>query len=275
MSAKSFWPLFTLLVCVGIALIVSRCAFTPSVCPPRSTVNLPDGPFSSTGQGFTCTGMVYDTCERMFYVGDIGTVNPDDTLFHPCIEVLSEDLKHLVRTIPLYKHFPVMKTVQGVAVDYADNTLWLCSFEEGLIRHITKQGEHISSIELSQPTGIAYDATTGHLWVLTYDALMEMTKTGNVLRSFEFHEAGQDQICVKGDTIYVTSGLDYHNPQYLHLVDKRDGYKIATIQMDASFAIEGVVVIDSLCYIANDGLYHKAREPRNVIQEYNLQCVNP
>lgn len=42
-----------------------------------------------------------------------------------------------------------MKTVQGVAVDYADNTLWLCSFEEGLIRHITKQGEHISSFELS------------------------------------------------------------------------------------------------------------------------------
>lgn len=104
-------------------------------------IQLPDVENGETGKGFTCTGLTYHENENVFYVGNIGKSSPETAGFQPTIVKLSDDFSEVIEEIPLSKIFPSMKDIQGLAIDYSDNSIWFCSTGENMIRHISESGE--------------------------------------------------------------------------------------------------------------------------------------
>lgn len=247
-----------------LSLVLSGCVKNVK---PINIIQLPDENGHKTG--FTCTGLAWDDLEKAWLIGDIGKLHENEEKFYPCIRVVSEDFSQINRTISLFDKFPLMKTIQGSGIDKKDGTLYICSFDENLIRHMDRKGNAIDSISIQNPTGIVYDGRNDELIVLTYDRIVRMDKTGNIKSHFKFKEKGQDQIYLFGDKLYVTYGLNYHKPQYLRVLDA-SGDEIQTYRMLESYAIEGVAVKDSLVYILNDGVYHEAKIPENVVVQYKI-----
>lgn len=104
-------------------------------------IQLPDIESGETGKGFTCTGLTYHENENVFYVGNIGKSLPQTAGFRPTIVKLSEDFSEVLGEIPLYEIFPSMEDIQGLAIDYSDNSIWFCSTGENMIRHISESGK--------------------------------------------------------------------------------------------------------------------------------------
>lgn len=43
------------------------------------------------------------------------------------------------------------------------------------------------------------------------------------------------------------------------------------VKLKDFYAIEGITIVDDKIYVANEGYYHKAKLPRNVIQVYGKE----
>lgn len=203
----------------------------------------------------------------------IGIKTPDDIdSIESSIVVVSDDFKSLKYVIPLYENFPSMKDVQGVAYNHNDNTLWICSFGENKVHHITSSGSHISSIDINKPTGIAYDPKQECLWILTYSQLLKVKADGEFIRTFNVAIEGQDQLCYDeaNSRLLMTVGLNYHGTNYVYEIDIKTGNINLLYKLEDSYAIEGIALYNGFMYIANDGMYHSARIPVNQINRYNI-----
>lgn len=252
-----------LIVALRILLGGGKCIESQRVIP------LPNVISSNDAIGFTCTGMTYNSLDSCWYIGNIGAYHPDEDM-RSTIVVLSKDLKQIKRTIPLYELFPAMLDVQGVAVNEMDNSIYLCSFSENKVRHISDDNQIIDSISIDRPTGVAIDKKTGHLWVLTFSDLVEYDQNHKQLSNSPIVKDGQDQLAILDGKIYITHGLDYSKSQFVSIFDIASRELEKTYTVDSSYAIEGIAIVDSLVYIANDGLYHDAKINKNQINIYNL-----
>jgi DNA-binding beta-propeller fold protein YncE len=132
----------------------------------------------------------------------------------------------------------------------------------------------LDSLSISKPTGVAIDQATGHLWVLTFTDLIEYTKEFRQISTFPIHKDGQDQLAILNGKIYITHGLDYSKDQFVSVFDIATRRIDETYTVDKSYAIEGIAIVDSLVYIANDGLYHDAKIKRNQVNIYKLSNFN-
>ena len=103
-------------------------------------IHLQDAKNSETGKGFTCTGLTYH--ENAFYIGNIGKSLSETNRFQSTIVKLSADFSTVLEEISLYELFPSMKDIQGLTIDYSDNSIWFCSTGENMIRHISESGEN-------------------------------------------------------------------------------------------------------------------------------------
>lgn len=224
--------------------------------------------------GFTCTGMCFDSINHVFYIGNIGILTPEDAdNMKSTIVVLSENILTVQREIILYELYPNMKDIQGVAYDGKDNTLWFCSFGENKIYHIYPSGEYIGSYDIKNPTGIAIDPTRNNVWVLTYTQLIQLSKNGIVQQIFDIEIEGQDQLCYDSskDRLLMTVGLNYNGTNFVYEINPQNGkYEIKYNLLD-SYAVEGIALYKGQMYIANDGLYHNAKSPRNQINIYEYK----
>lgn len=200
-------------------------------------------------------------------------MTPDsESSFQSVIEVVDAKFERVVRTIELYKVFPEMKDVQGVALNTSDSTIWICSCMENMIHQITMEGYPIASYEVDAPSGIAYNPEDCTLWVLTRDSLFEMDTNGEVLRSKEMHLRGQDQLYYDDKTglLYMTYGNDYSKPNNLCIISGESMEILYRYDLHASYAVEGVSIVDSMMYILNDGYYHSAEVPVNEVVVYPM-----
>ena len=226
------------------------------------------------GYGFTCTGMCYDSIGHVFYIGNIGILKPEDAdNIKSTIVVLSENLLTVQREIRLYEQYQNMKDVQGVAYDGKDNTLWFCSFGENKIYHIYPNGIYIGSYDIKKPTGIAIDPTRNSVWVLTYTQLLQLNKKGIIQQIFDIEIEGQDQLCYDSskDRLIMTAGLNYSGTNFVYEINPLNGkYQLKYNLLD-SYAVEGIALYKGKMYIANDGLYHNAKMPRNQINIYEYK----
>ncbi len=266
-----------------LSIVIALILFTATGCYDKadnipkliSETVLPDVDMGETGKGFTCTGLSYDETEDIFYVGNVGQGLPSEEGFKQTIVKLSKDGKTNLGEIKLFEAFPEMKNIQGLTIDKSDDTIWFCSFDENKIRHISKTGEDISSIEVLKPTGIAYDTRTDTLWVLTYSELKNIDKDGNIIDSIDVEIEGQDQIFLDEDKneIFFTAGINYKGDNYVYKVDLSAKKISLVFILKDSFAVEGIYIDGNIMYILNDGYYHSAEVNVNQMNKYDISQI--
>jgi hypothetical protein len=237
---------------------------------PVGVILLPCPTPDSLARGFTCTGMTFNPADSCWYVGNVGAFHPDEKP-KSSIEILSSDFKRVRASIPLYHRFPKMVCVQGLAVDEYASGLYVCSFEEGLVRHISLSGESIDSISIAAPTGVVLDKKRGLLWILTFSNLIALDSTRQIVYEYQMSMPGQDQLAILDDKLYITHGCDYQRSQEVSVFDITKKKIVKSYTVNQSYAIEGIDIVDSLVYIANDGLYHSAKIQKNQVNVYPLE----
>lgn len=237
-----------------------------------SMTPLPDIADGVVGKGFTCTGLTYDKNEDIFYAGNIGKDLPATNGFKSTIVKLSKDGTTNLGEINLYTTFSTMSDIQGLTIDASDNTIWFCSYTENKIRHITKSGADLGSLDFTQPTGIVYDSRTNTLWVLSLSALKNIDKMGNVIKSINISIIGQDQLYldITNNIMYFTAGNYYNSTNYVYKVDLSTDVVSLAYNLKESYAVEGIYIEDNIMYILNDGYYHSGTIAVNQLNKYDI-----
>lgn len=241
----------------------------------KSVIQVPDIEGGLEGKGFTCTGLTYDNKKDVFYVGNIGKATPKTEGFKSTIVKVSKDFKRNLGEIKLYETFKEMSDIQGLTLDYSDDSFWFCSFSENKIRHITKDGKELGYVDFEKPTGIVYDNRTDSLWVLSYDNLVNIKKDGTVEKSIHIKEEGQDQLWLDetNNKMYITTGNNYKDSNYVFTVDLQTEEVKKTYTMADSYAVEGIHIEGNDMYILNDGYYHKGKVKTNQANIYDLSSI--
>lgn len=231
----------------------------------KQTIALPS-PYGD-GKGFTCTGLAKDG--DSWLVGDIGKQLPNAGTIHSVIQRLSADFSTILETLPISTTYPSMSDVQGVAVD--GDTIWFVSPLSNKVYHITKQCENLGSISVTNPTGVAYDATSDSLWVLTYaNKIINYSKTGTIITSYNFSYSEQlDQCCIYNNKLYITAGANYSGRNNVYYFDLSTHEQGVACTVD-SYSVEGIWIGENEMIIVNDGYYHSAYDGRNIACFYSL-----
>ncbi len=234
-------------------------------------INLPD--LYEAGKGFTCTGLSYDLINNCFLVGDIGILKPNSGTIRSQIIKMSADFSSVLGTIPLYERFPSMADVQGITIDTRNNTIWFCSPGENKIRNITQQNNPLAEINITQPTGIAFDRRDSSLWVLNYqNKILHVDRYGNIIQSVDFaYNEALDQCFFDPGRgyLYITAGNNYNSRNNIYLYNTISGEQSIVCTVD-SYSVEGLWIGEDKMVIVNDGYYHSAAEPYNTADIYDL-----
>ena len=222
-------------------------------------------------EGFTCTGLFYDFLTDSFYIGNAGKLHVEDEDFKATIEQVSFDFKDIINSIECYTIFPDMKDIQGVTLD-AERNLFFCSYGENLIRSISLNGDEMGEFYIENPSGIAYDSRTDSLWILTNKKLINCMKSGEIIKSYNLKERGQDQLFIdeENNLIYFTCGINYQGENYVYTFDMDTELVQAKYILKDSYAVEGISIIEDKMYILNDGYYHDAKIDVNQVNIYNI-----
>lgn len=215
--------------------------------------------------------MYYDKERQQFYIGNIGKDKPGESRFHASIEIVCRNFSSISESIECYKVFEDMGDIQGVCMDL-EETIWLCSYAENLVRQIDRDGEPISEFPVDAPSGIACDNENGTLWVLTNKYLIHYTKKGETLKKIPMEKKGQDQLYLDSahQILYISVGDNYYGDSYIYTVDLNTGQITLRYVLKDSYAIEGITLIDNELYVLNDGYYHNAKIPFNQVNVYRL-----
>ena len=231
----------------------------------------------------TCTGICYDNSEQVWYIADAGKMKVDSFIdkleykifnkkpnFNAKIYKLSKDFSKVLSVINCHINNSKLRDIQGLAFDKRSNSLWYVSPNENLVRNITKNGKTIKEIFVHNPSGLTYDNRNNTLWCLTTEKIFNMTVDGKILKSFDFKVSEQDQIFLdeKCNLLYFTAGTDYDKNQFLFIFSIDDGKIIKAYELEGSYAVEGVSIIDDKIIILNNGFYHNAQIPEKYIAIY-------
>lgn len=235
------------------------------------SIPLPD--LYETGKGFTCTGLAFDEKDDTFLVGDIGILQPNSGTIRSQIVRLSSGFTTVEETILLYLTFPNMSDIQGVCIDSSNDSIWLCSPSENLIRNISMDGVSKGSISVSRPTGIAYSSSDDTFWILNYNnQIVHISKTGTVLESYDFAYSEALDQCFLDEGhgyLYITAGTNYTGRNNVYKFDINTHEQSIACTVD-SYSVEGIAILPDRMIIVNDGYYHSAVDARNVANVYDL-----
>lgn len=242
-------------------------------------IELPD--IYGSGHGFTCTGLAYDSSTDTFLIGDFGEDLPSGTDYGAKIIRMTSDFSEVVEQIPLSTLFPDMGGVQGITIDITDGTIWFCSPDERLIRHITAEGASLGSFSMSaQPTGIAYSPIDDAFWVLTYASsnnILKMSKTGTVTETYSFAYTETLDQCFLDPSrgiLYMTAGVNYSSRNNVYTFNTSTHAQGIACAVD-SYSVEGIWLGDvDKMIIVNDGYYHSAAVPVNQANIYIIDSAN-
>ena len=236
-----------------------------------SVIMLPD--VCESGKGFTCTGLAYDADRDTFLVGDIGILLPGGTI-QSYIHMLSHDFTTINDTISISSEFSEIRDIQGITVDTSNGTIWFCAPSNNMVCHMNMEGIKLGSFSVNSPTGIAYSPIDDTLWVLNYkNEIIHMSKKGKLLDSFDFAFSDTLDQCfldsVRG-YLYITAGANYSSRNNVYLFDINTCSQSIACTVD-SYSVEGLWIGETEMVIVNDGYYHGAKDPRNVVNIYDLE----
>lgn len=177
--------------------------------------------------------------------------------------------------IDLVALYPAIKSVQGVAIDTSDNTIWFSSTDENLVRHITKAGAHIGSFAVTAPNGLAYDAVHDELLVLTNASnLVRYSKSGTAGTSISMSLVSPDMLWLSADAneLWMSYGFSISTGCYMMGYRFSDGFKTGQYLVAEATAIEGIHYDGTNLYIANDAYMHVVPNNKNALQVYTFDA---
>lgn len=248
------------------------------VCPTvynlsaSAAQQLPDGLGAAPGTGFTCTGLADDTAADAWLCANDGRANDTDVTYTPSLLRVSRDGSTKINEIDLGTLYPAMMSVQGVAVDTTDGTIWLASPNENLIRHVSTSGVSIGSLAKTSPNGMCYDSRRDRLWYTgPSSTLYRVAKDGTQEYSFSitrlssvdhlFYDAARD-------LIWITSGSNSNIGTVCSFNPSNGLIGGTNYCLNNSLAIEGVVVKSGNIYVLNDAYFHNVSPHQNLLQTY-------
>lgn len=247
---------------------------SPKAISSVSEFELPFLSLETGDEAITCTGLAYDEESNTWWVGSYGRTNEGDPYGHSRIVEVDDSFQKIIGIIDVTEMIDGLnQDMQGVALDESDGTIWFA--DNKMVYNITKQGELKKIVEFGdkykKPNGIAYDKTNDSLWVLFFTKyLVNIDKAGTILGEYSCDVEAQDHVyCSDDGAVYFTAGADYSgNRNYVYQYDFDNQTAVPIYQLMDSYAVEGIVLKDGDLYIANDGLYHQAYEPVNVVKRY-------
>lgn len=223
--------------------------------------------------GFTCTGITYDNKRDSFWIGNYGKINQSQNEAKPSIVQVSKDFKTIKSEIIILDD---AVDVQGVSYDETTDTLWYSN--GSFVINCSTGGEILKQFDLGKyekyrPNGVLYDSQTKSLWVLCfYNYLLNFDTDGNLLRHVQSDYIGQDHLCFSAEhKICFSAGNDYQGEDNYVVVYSPETMTLEhAYQVVGSYSIEGISIIGSALYVANDGYYHEAKISKNYIATYDI-----
>lgn len=251
-----------------------------------STVTLPNGAGgSSTGKGFTCTGLVRDTTDGTWWVGNYGKTDfasSGAATFAASIVHMSGDFSAIIAEITLASLGITQNTTlagpQGVTIDTSDNTIWFASPETNTVYHISKAGALLGSLPTviavangAGSNGLTYDPVAGQLVTMLADSVVGDSivvswfnkTTGAVTRTITVSALwGSDHLFInpaEPGYLYLTGGGDVvAQPDTILKVNAATGAVVASYSLIGTDAVEGLYILGSTMYVANDAFFHNS-----------------
>ena len=129
----------------------------------------------------------------------------------------------------------------------------------------------LGCLSYSKANGLAYDANTNSLWVLSGSTIANIKKDGTVIKSFsvsDINAADMLYLDATCENVYFTAGANYQGENYVYKMGVETGSTILYKTLTESYAVEGLCIIENKLYIMNDGYYHSAKDNRNVMNIY-------
>ncbi len=231
---------------------------------------LPDGAGSDLGKGITGTGLAYDATNDSFWIANHGQAQASDP-YTPSVMNVSKDGATKISELVFTTQFPAMQSIQGIAVDTSDNTLWIASKVENLIRHVSKTGADLGAIAVdANPNGLAYDGSNDTLLVLydnaqvkRYDASSgAYIETVVTLSIPNIDHLYLDEV---NNILWVSRGINGESSGVVaYNID--NGVTSNQISLPNSTEIEGIYLDGSRLFVMNNGYFHSGT--LNQLQNY-------
>ncbi len=258
----------------------------PKSGPPDPTkfvlveqISLPNGAQGQNANGgFTCTGLALITTGKWkgcwvagndgrAYEGSSGGSSPP---FLCSIVILSPDLRRIIKEIPCNtSSFPGIQSIQGVAWDSSDGTIWFVDKTNKTLRHITFDGAKLPDeiVVTHTANGLAYRADLDALYTPNEggnQVYLMSCATGALIRTLTGISAVADQLYYQASSnrLWVTIGNNGVDGQAL-VYNAETMAQVAAYPLPGSQAIEGIHFDETakLLTTLNDGAFHGAANP--------------
>jgi streptogramin lyase len=239
-----------------------------------SAVNLPDATGGPVGEGFTCTG-ICPSSDGNWWIAHFGKETAADPTTQSGIIKISADFTTNLGEISLAAFGSA--SVQGVALDTTDNTIWVC-INGGSIRHYSEAGtllgQTVSDSGVYGMNGVAYDAVNDILYTLDDDgdfASYSPNSLALISGLTEFPGANPDQLTMSPNgKVWASAGGNGETGQiweydpvattWTHIYD-----------LTGADAVEGIVVAGDYIHVANDAYFHAGTPPENRVLTFQFQ----
>lgn len=233
-------------------------------------ISLPDGALAQNPNGgFTCTGLDKITTGQWkgcWIVGNHGLAAPG-TGNTPSIVILSPDMRRIVKEIPCLPLFPTIVSIQGVAWDTSDDTIWFVDKANQTLRHISVAGADLGDhIVVSHAiNGLAYRPDVDGLYAPeegTANLNLYSCADGSLLATVTGISPTTDQCHYNAalDQFWITRGTNGTDGEYI-AYDPDTGKMLLRRTLPGSQSIEGLHFDGRILTVLNDGAYHTEANP--------------
>lgn len=237
-----------------------------------STTALPDASGGDAGQGFTCTGLTRAP-DGTWWAGNDGRDINGDLTYAPSLVHLSADFATVLDEILLAPLYPGIESVQGVAYDTSDDTLWFSDLAGDVVRHIQTDGTALDTddIAFTAPNGLAYDSGRDMLYVGTTSGVSRITMAGEEDAAYDAGASTWDQLWYDAthDLIVVSWGSNGQNGG-LVVLDLDNDRVVAEYDLPGSDAIEGIHIDARRLVVLNDAYFHGSPSAVNAVLVYDI-----
>jgi hypothetical protein len=237
--------------------------------PVNESISFPDAIEGVVGEGFTCTGLAWDSSRSTFWVGNFGApTDADATSQSSLVQMTAAGVK--VSEIDLFALYGGgFGGIQGVAWDSSDDSLWVAGMN--FVYHLTPAGVDLADgFALANANGLAYESTRDCLWTGVGTALVRRSKAGAALDTYAitpsidhvFYDAPRDYV-------WITAGLNGGVGE-AYAYNAADGALVGSASFPDVTAIEGMLIKDGSFYVCHDGYYHnEALYRKNRLYRYD------
>jgi len=232
---------------------------------------LPDG---ASGQnpngGFTCTGLALITTgpwTNCWLVANDGRTIEGSTVYLCSIIILAPDFSRVLREFTVYDKVSPAGSLQGVAWDESDNTIWFADQGSNLVRHMDLTGALLPDTINTGfiPNAVARIAAEDALILPRYNTStvdIYSCATGALIRSVDGIRTDHDQACFEPakNLLWYTAGPNGGDGS-AYSIDMSTGAAKSSYLLPGSQSIEGIHKDGSTITVLNDGAFHTVAKP--------------